>query len=1264
MILISLLSLVVIGYTGIYFFQTSRVISFIINAERIHNINYHIGLENFYQYLTTGDTSLIETGLAKLDSANYLAMTFGKTNESLQKMSDKEYIDFLYYAVEEAFDFKKANARLMTNRLKLLIALNNKHVFNSFKIAETGYEKGEYIRQLIIEYLNKPGQEELDKIVAANAEMNDFFRQFATVIYKLSEFARRFLIICIIMTLLFVGVLMVLISNIISKSITVPIFNLLENTRKLSKGDLDVSFDQTSEDEIGKLNHEVNEMVENLKRITEQARIISQGDYTTQMTPRSDRDVLGIAIQDMTRSLDDLSKKTAKENWLKSGLNDLNDELRGDPDIQTLTQKVITRLCKTLNAQMGVFYVRQPETDELHQTASYAFTNRKSLSNIVKIGEGLVGQAALEKQPISLTSMPGDYFRIESGLGNSLPQYVIVMPVVFEDELTGVIELAFLEKPGDDKIEFLNQAVENTGIVIKSAYTRTEMQKLLIKTQEQAEELMTQQEELRQSNEELEEQTRALKDSEQELQQQQEELRVTNEELEERSKMLQEQRDDIKRKNENLKKAQEEIEAKARDLELSSRYKSEFLANMSHELRTPLNSILVLSQILGSNKNGNLSEKQIQSAKTIYSSGNSLLSIINEVLDLSKVESGKLEISMEDMPVKELLTQMKETFLPLAKEKGIDFKTSVVPDFGKTIRTDSLRLTQIIRNLCANAIKFTTQGHVEIKVSYPGNDAHFYNGRLNSENAIAICVNDTGIGIPKEKQELIFEAFRQADGTTTRKYGGTGLGLTISRKFAELLGGEIHVESEENKGTTFTLFLPREGTQESKNTVLNQSETVKTQAEVADLPPRQVEKIKVPDKKPDPIETVHISDDPTSKDDRKNIARGDKFILVIEDDASFSQILYDLAHEKGFKCMIAPNGETGLHYADYYKPDAIILDIGLPGIDGWEVMDRLKEKPETRHIPVHFMSGHDKSLEAMKKGAIGFMKKPVGVDEIDTAFDHIENIISKPLKKVLIVEDDDALRESVRELVEDKDVVVTSTASGGEALELLKKQSFDCMILDLGLRDMTGFDLMKKLGKNGKSSQMPIIIYTGKELSHEEEESLQKYSDRIIIKGVRSPERLLAETTLFLHRVEKDLPPDKQKMLKSVNGREDVIRDKKILIVDDDMRNVFALTNLLEDRGARVEVGRNGKEGLEKLGSIKDIDLVLMDIMMPEMNGYEAMEQIRSKKKFKELPIIALTAKAMQGDREKCINAGANDYMTKPIDPDKLVSLLRVWLYK
>lgn len=1302
---ISILSIVLIGYSSYYFFRTTKVLTLMLTEQRIHDVNYRTGLQLFYEYLNDKNEQTLQRAYHHLDSAINIAYVFSKSKEFYKKNTHDKYVDILLETYGPIINYERNVAELVANRLELMIFLDNPQMNNALAIADEASRNGKNVKRAIQKYLSSPDISAVSaELETAKKEMSVMEVRFASTIGELNNFVINLLLVSILLIATVLVAITFLSSRIISGTISKPVLKIVENLKNLAAGDLSGDIKVETKDEIGMLNasfvdlqsslkqksyvasaiangnftqkaapksekdelaFSINQIVENFGEVVEQANNIARGDLNVNISLRSDHDELGLALIKMTSELKNSNEEKRGQLWLKNSQSELNDVMRGEQEVIDLGRKIINKLCSQLDARVGAIYLLQ-DNEIYKMVGSYAYKRRKTIETEYKPGEGLVGQAVLEKQTIIITNLPGDYSPISSGIGEASPKNLVVIPCVFNDTVVAVIEIGSFAEFSDEQINYINTVSQNVAIGLNTSRGRSELRKLLAKTQEQAEELQVQQEELRQANEELEEQTKALKESEQQLQTQQEELRVTNEELEERTRAIEKQRDAIRHKNEELELAQKEIEKKAHDLEMASRYKSEFLANMSHELRTPLNSILVLSQIMSNNKAGNLNDKQIMSAKTIYSSGSSLLSLINEILDLSKIESGKLEINIERIKLDDFTKEIEGVFKPLATDKGLELNLEIEPDAPSFIYSDSLRLQQIVRNLVSNSIKFTHEGAVTLKVKRMPVNAVIKSLNLAPENSVLFEVTDTGIGIPKEQQKAIFEAFTQADGTTSRKYGGTGLGLTISRNLAHIMGGEITLDSDEGKGTIFRLYLPVKIT----------GKTVEKIPETSSSPVKEVAEPTPPQLGPVPAKATFAGNGgnknyqpkaeiiETVKDDRKIINKGDKFILIIEDDASFSQILYDLAHEKSFKCLIAPNGETGLHYADYYKPDAIILDIGLPGIDGWQVMDRLKENPETRHIPVHFMSGKDKSMEAMKKGAIGFLTKPVSVEEIEGAFAKIEKIISKPLKKLLVVEDDDGMRKAIVELIDDDDVSITSVSTGNQAVDQLKKDDFDCIILDLGLKDMSGFDLLKRIGKKGEESDIPVIIYTGRELNRKDEDELMQYSDRIIIKGARSPERLLAETTLFLHRVESSLPEEKQKMLRVGHNKEDIMKDKKVLIVDDDMRNVFALSSLLEERGLRIDVGRNGKEGIKKLEENADISLVLMDIMMPEMDGYEAMREIRKISKYKKLPIIALTAKAMQGDRDKCIEAGANDYLTKPVDADKLLSLLRVWLYQ
>lgn len=1029
--------------------------------------------------------------------------------------------------------------------------------------------------------------------------------------------------------------------------------------KSMAKGDYSEKVEIRSENDL--LGTSMNQMVESFRQVVSQANSIAKGDYTVTVVPRSDKDTLNVALYEMTRTLAENALQNRNQNWLKSGINELDSGLSGQPNTQNLAQSIIDFTSRYLKAQLGLIYIYEDHTDSFVLKASFAAEKKtNTIKQQFAAGDGLIGQVAKDQQLLLLNASSQSQ-NIEIGEGTLHPQQYILYPLIHEGKTFGVIEYATINPFDELKLTFLELSCSNIAIAIKTVLAAETVKKLLAQTQDQANELEVQQEELRQANEELQEQTNALKVSEESLQTQQEELKVTNEELEERTKALEIQRDAINQKNQELETARKEIEQKARDLQQASQYKSEFLANMSHELRTPLNSILVLSQLLAENKKKHLDDKELEYARTINGSGSDLLELINEILDLSKVESGKIELYIENMYLDDLSFFIKKSFEPVAEKKGLSLFINISNDLPKFVRTDVQRFHQIIKNLYSNAIKFTHEGSISLNIFRPDKDFKFNHQHLAAEKCVAFSVTDTGIGIPEDKLQLIFEAFKQADGTTSRKYGGTGLGLSISKGFSEILDGEIRVESKEGEGTTFTVILPE--TYIGINNALDEQPENKSDDVVNDEKGTEQHLELTKGKTEKEKESLQLKDLEETNDDRNTIMEGDLVLLIIDDDKNFTKILYELAHEHRFKCLIAHDGESGLHYADFYQPHAVILDIGLPGIDGYEVMRRLKLNSRTRHIPVHYVSAADKSIEHFKQGAIGYLSKPVSKESLDEVFSFIENVIANPLKRLIIVEDELSMRKSIANLMKGENIEIVTVASGEEALNKITSEHFDCMILDLGLKNMSGFELLEAIKGNDKTQNLPVVVYTAQELSREEDEMLQQYANSIVLKGARSFERLLSETTLFLHQVEADLSKKKQEMLRKIQVREDVLNNKNILIVDDDMRNVFALSSVLENYEINVVFAKNGREGIEKLKSAKNIDLVLMDIMMPEMDGYEAMKLIRKEKKYQKLPIIALTAKAMKDDREKCLAAGANEYLSKPVDTAKLISLLRVWLY-
>ncbi|PUA29392.1 MAG: two-component system sensor histidine kinase/response regulator [Cellvibrio sp. 79] len=923
-----------------------------------------------------------------------------------------------------------------------------------------------------------------------------------------------------------------------------------------------------------------------------------------------------------------------QQNWQRAGQARLAEQTIGQAVIGSLGQITLNFLVGYLGAAAAAFYARR--NGGVQRIACYGFRQDiVDAGQTLDAGESLVEQALISHRIIELNNVPADYVKINSGLGEATPRYLVVVPVAHDGQTNGVIELGFLHAPAARDIEFLKLVAPNIGNSLEMALNRRRLQDLLEETQQLNEELQVQQEELRTANEELEEQSRILEESQALLENQKAELEQTNDKLIDQAVILDQ-------KNTALNTIQVELEARAEDLQRASKYKSEFLANMSHELRTPLNSSMILAKLLAENAKGNLNQEQVQFANSIYSAGNDLLNLINDILDISKVEAGKLELAPETIPLQRLLDSLRLTFEPLAKQKHLQFSATIEAGTPVSIFTDHQRLEQILKNLLSNAIKFTEQGQINIAIA------------PDAQGRVAFAVTDSGIGIATEHQSLIFEAFQQADGSISRRYGGTGLGLSISRDLASLLGGGIAVHSTPGIGSTFTLTLPLELSLElsiEKEQQPTPRIEQKSQPVVAISPTPQ-------ESKPEKFATAKRFFD----DDRDKSLEASRSVLIIEDDAGFAGILYELAHELKYRCLIADTAAEGLQLANDVLPDAILLDIGLPDVSGMNVLQKLKTNPLTRHIPVHIISAADRTEAALQMGAIGYAIKPTTRDHLKDVFDKLEDKLTRKVKRVLLVEDDALQRQSVVKLIGDEDIEITAVECGEDAIELLHTTIFDCMIIDLKLPDMQGHELLQRMSVENICCFPPVIVYTGRNLTRAEENELLKYSRSIIIKGARSPERLLDEVTLFLHKVESELSSERQSMLKTVRSRDRVLEGRRILLVDDDMRNIFALTGALEQKGAIVEIARNGVESLEKLNEVADIDLVLMDVMMPVMDGLEAMRLIRADARFQKLPIIAITAKAMKDDQEQCLKAGASDYLAKPIDVDRLYSLLRVWM--
>ncbi len=1043
----------------------------------------------------------------------------------------------------------------------------------------------------------------------------------------------------VLMGVLVIALIMLLVNYTI-RQIVSSLTKIKAAAQKLATGEVDILVSDDSRDEVGDLVRSFNKMADSIKGYAQTAQLIGRGDYGIEVAVRGERDVLGTALDTMRADLARLSAETEMRTWLLTGNNRLNDRLRGEKELQGLADDVIGELTRFMNAQVGALYVR--ENGHLALAGRYAFSSNGTNGKF-DLRQGLVGQAAADGKHIIVRDIPDDYLRVTSALGNAKPRHVVVYPFKYEGEIKGVLEIGSMHGFSPADLDLLNLVNDHIGVAINATQSRQRLKALLEETQRQSEELETQQEELKQYNEELLEKTNLLLKSEEELRAQQAELQVTNEELVEKASLLEAQK-------QNLEYTSSQMEIKTRELEAANQYKSEFLSNMSHELRTPLNSILILAQVLIENRNKTLSSKEIQFANTILNSGNDLLNLINEILDLSRIEAGKMGLDIDSFSTDALMENLEDAFSELARSRKIKFSVRCHPKLkGKVVVSDQQRVEQVLKNFLSNAFKFTGNGgKVELMIDIPSSDVRFRKKSLEmSADKLAFVVTDTGAGIPEDKLEVIFEAFQQVDGSNKRKYGGTGLGLSISRELASLLGGEIHVTSKLGKGSAFAFYMPAEHAPgEQEQTGSNNQEQLRTGE---DEPVEVVEQMPV-------IDASHY-------DDQHLVTEGDRIILIMEDDIEFSKVLLEFVHERNYKGVIAHQGDIGLSYARHYRPDAVILDMRLPVIDGAEVLKKLKSNPDLRHIPVQIISGFDYRRKGLELGALDFIRKPVTRDAFWKAIDRVEHFVSRKPKDLLIVEDNKEHNLAVQELIGNGDVRCHSAYSGQEALALLAEKTFDCIIVDLGLPDMSGFNFLEKMRENSRSSRIPVIVYTGKDLTREENSLLEKLASTVVLKTAFSHERLLDETALFLHRVESKLPREKQNIIRKLHKTDEVLRGKRVLIADDDDRNVYSLLSALEQEGVKVFTANNGMKALSILDKEKGIDMVLMDVMMPEMDGFEATGKIREYSEYRKIPIIALTAKAMKGDREKCLAAGMSDYISKPLNVQQLLSLMRVWLY-
>ncbi|RZL09173.1 MAG: response regulator [Rubrivivax sp.] len=939
--------------------------------------------------------------------------------------------------------------------------------------------------------------------------------------------------------------------------------------------------------------------------------------------------------------------------WLQQGEALVAQSMLGEQSVAEVGRNALKTLAAYVDAQVGVLYA--VEHNVLKRVAGFALDAGADAPEHLDMGQGIAGQVAAERRATVLDGLPAGYLSIRSALGQTTPQRLLAVPVIADGVLVGVLELGLLRpaRAAAEQLDLLKAVADNIGVALRSALYRQQLVELLQQTQRQSEELQVQQEELQVSNEELEEQARSLEASQVQLENQQAELEQTNVRLEEQAQDLERQKDELLR-------AQQALNLNAEKLESANRYKSEFLANMSHELRTPLNSSLILAKILSDNKDGNLNADQVDYARTIQASNNDLLHLINEILDLSKIESGHVDVAIELVTLEDTLKRLRAVFEPLAQQKGVDLVITAEPRAPATLLTDPQRLEQILKNLLSNALKFTDQGQVHLKVQ------SVRGGR------VSFAVRDTGVGIAPHQQEVIFEAFRQADGTTSRRYGGTGLGLSISRELAHLLGGDITVDSALGQGSTFTLELPLQMSAQALEERAGRAANAHGAAPalpapgVASRPAGSHAMSTSPATRPD-ARTAPPAPSPAPSPASTTAhafqrKRPGRLILAVEDDPHFARVLTNMAEELDFDCVHAGNGSDALQMARDLQPNGILMDIGLPDQSGLSVLEQLKRDTATRHIPVHMISLHDRVETSLQLGAIGHAIKPVAREELASAIHKLESKLRQQIKHVLVVEDDATLRANITLLLSAEHIDIHSVGTVAGALEQLAARTFDCVVMDLSLPDGTGYDLFEKMAQGDKFAFPPVIVYTGRALTREDEQQLRRYSKSIIIKGARSPERLLDEVTLFLHSVESSLPPDQQRLLRQARQRDAAFDGRHILLVEDDVRNIFALSKVLEPMGAQLAIARNGKEALSKLADMPEIDLVLMDIMMPEMDGLTAMKLIRERPAWARLPIIALTAKAMADDRAACLAAGADDYIAKPIDVERLLSLCRVWM--
>jgi CheY-like chemotaxis protein/HAMP domain-containing protein len=976
----------------------------------------------------------------------------------------------------------------------------------------------------------------------------------------------------------------------------------------------------TWKDLTGNVNLLAANLTSQVRAIAEVTTAVTEGDLTRsiQVDARGEVAELKDYINTMIDNLRLTTERNTEQDWLKTNLARFTSMLQGQRDLATVGRKLLSELVPLVNAHRGLIYQMVSEAEgnqHLKLLAKYADDQHDGYPARLGLGDGLIGQSALEKRRIHVTEIPPDTVRIRSVLLDAVPRSMLVLPIIFEDQIKAVIVLASLRDFDPAHLTFLEQLTTSIGIVLNSIEATMQTEGLLTQSQQLAAE----------------------------LQRRQKELQQTNDQLEQKAQQLAERNVEVEAKNQEIEQARRALEEKARELSLTSKYKSEFLANMSHELRTPLNSILILGQQLTENPDGNLSEKQVEFARTIHGAGTDLMNLISDILDLSKIESGTVSVDAEEIYFTSLIDSVSRPFRHEADRRHLSFDVELDTHLSRSILTDSKRLQQVLKNLLSNAFKFTDHGGVRLRISPSSGGWNVDHPTLgNAASVVAFEVTDTGIGISPEKQKIIFEAFQQADAGTSRKYGGTGLGLAISRELANLLGGEIQLRSTPGRGSTFTLFLP----------LLYAGPAAAAPAQGA-LPAA-------------PAAAYRLAERPVPQiaDDRDDLKPGDTVLLIVEDDLHYGRVMVDLARDNGFKVLVATTGADALALSNDYHPTAISLDVFLPDMLGWTVLSQLKQNPATRHIPVQIVTLEEDRQHGLARGAFSFLTKPATPEGLRNALARLREFTAPRRKRLLVVEDNAAERLSITALLGHDDIDIITAENGAEALDILRGDGSDCVVLDLRLPDMSGFDVLESIRDNASLADIPVVVFTGRELTAEEDARLHTMARSVVVKGVESPERLLDETALFLHRLIADLPHDKRRMLERLHGSDEDLRERTVLLVDDDARNIFALSSVLERRGMKVLTATTGNEAISILQSRPEVAIALMDIMMPEMDGYQTMQEIRNDAKLRRLPIIALTAKAMKGDREKCVAAGASDYLAKPVNTEQLLAALRMWLHR